>query len=237
MHVAVTHAELHISSDNENVSQLAITVCIGWRPVQGCWKGEAVVRCFLGGPLHAELAAVQDLLHHSAPNAAAANASAARQASHAQLMGDLSRDENDSSDQGHVVSGHASSREDATCPICLDLLYDPVALACGHQFCSRCAISAAGHATTPKVQRYRDLQLVRTRDAVCPICRAQFVAQGEVGVFEAGAELPHVGQLIKHRFPQEWQERHAEAVAEQAKRAPARKWFNKEPVSAFDVLR
>lgn len=119
MHVAVTHAELHISSDNENVSQLAITVCIGWRPVQGCWKGEAVVRCFLGGPLHAELAAVQDLLHHSAPNAAAANASAARQASHAQLMGDLSRDENDSSDQGHVVSGHASSREDATCPICL----------------------------------------------------------------------------------------------------------------------
>ena len=81
-----------------------------------------------------------------------------------------------------------------------DLMYDPVALACGHKFCSRCAISAAGHADNVAVQRYRDLLRVRTRDAHCPVCRAQYVARGEVGVFEAGAELPHVGELIKQRW-------------------------------------
>ena len=80
-----------------------------------------------------------------------------------------------------------------------DLMYEPVALACGHKFCSKCAITAAGHADSASVVRFRDLARVPTRSAACPMCRAQFVAQGEVGVFEAAVELPHVGQLIRQR--------------------------------------
>ncbi|KAK9811160.1 hypothetical protein WJX73_007432 [Symbiochloris irregularis] len=195
--------------------------------LQRCWKGEAVVRTFLGGPLHAELAAVQDLLHQSSasqqPDAAANTAQGSGDPGHLveQLMSNTARDENDP-----CTAGVASTREDVTCPICMDLMYEPAALACGHKFCSRCAISAAGHADSASVVRFRDLLRVRTRDASCPMCRAQFVAQGEVGVFEAGAELPHVGQLIRQRFSQEWKERHDEELAEQAKRAPPpRRWF------------
>ena len=86
--------------------------------LQGCWKGEAVVRTFLGGPLHAELAAVQDLLRQTAPSAAALNTSASH-GSHAALMGELSRDENDRGDEGHVLATNSSARDDVTCPICM----------------------------------------------------------------------------------------------------------------------
>ena len=60
------------------------------------------------------------------------------------------------SDPGHITEhlsedssiSHSSlaDPESMKCPICLDVMYLPLALECGHRFCSRCAIAAAlGH--------------------------------------------------------------------------------------------
>ena len=81
-------------------------------------------------------------------------------------------------------------------------MYEPAALACGHTFCGRCCVSAAGH-DVADVRTFRDLSYVATRDACCPMCRTRVVAgsayEGERGVYEAGIELPHVNLLIQQR--------------------------------------
>lgn len=98
----------------------------GFAAMQSCWKGEAVVRTFLGGPLHAELAAVQDLLQQCTPPgatlgtpghflASASNVSRLVEPGH--VLGNMSRDENDAGDDASAAG--ASIREDVTCPICM----------------------------------------------------------------------------------------------------------------------
>ena len=267
--------------------------------MQDCWRGQAVVRAFLGGPLHAELAAVQ-VLPSSECRACSLQSSTCRAGPSCVPPGGHSRVTTAGAAGWQSASGRAgpgceqgshagagcarggegpghvarsleadmlaTSREDLTCPICMarpaavpallphtvgrwqaavplppssnlqqarrsagaplvtsdhrtqptlqatcltsllssralsnkwswrawrasllhracrpqapgliaeraqDLMYEPAALACGHTFCGRCCVSAAGY-SAEQVRSWRDLAAVDTSAAACPLCR------------------------------------------------------------------
>ena len=60
------------------------------------------------------------------------------------------------------------------CPICLDVMYLPLALECGHRYCSRCAIAiAVGHeGNRGDVNALLASGPVGRSEAPCPQCRA-----------------------------------------------------------------
>jgi len=82
---------------------------------------------------------------------------------------------------------------DLSCSICLDTLFDPVALGCGHLFCNNCACTAAN------VLGHEGLQAAGC-NAQCAICR-------QVGVYADGVKLKELSSLIKNRCPDYWKER------------------------------
>ncbi|XAR58447.1 hypothetical protein NMG60_11013838 [Bertholletia excelsa] len=82
---------------------------------------------------------------------------------------------------------------DMTCSVCLETVFDPVALTCGHIFCYLCACKAASvtivdglKATEPKEK--------------CPLCR-------EAGVFEGAVHLEELSILLSGSCPEYWEER------------------------------
>ncbi|KAK2078585.1 hypothetical protein QBZ16_003425 [Prototheca wickerhamii] len=72
------------------------------------------------------------------------------------------------------------------------------ALACGHKFCKRCALEAAGFGRA--VGTFASIVSHVPRRAPCPACRQQDVYRGAVSLRE-------VGRLIERRHPREWAER------------------------------
>lgn len=104
-----------------------------------------------------------------------------------------------------------SVAESPTCGVCLDILYKPVGLECGHVFCRDCLLRAAGvldHRGTSIAVTFRGRQTVsqvasgeaasepedwRRRDK-CPECRHE-------GVFLTSTRLRHVEACIKKVDP------------------------------------
>ncbi|KAE9585330.1 hypothetical protein Lal_00017986 [Lupinus albus] len=80
-----------------------------------------------------------------------------------------------------------------TCAICLDLVFNPYALGCGHIFCKSCACSAAS------VMIFEGLKAAG-RESKCPICR-------EVGVYSKPMQMLELDLLIKKRCKHYWKER------------------------------
>ncbi|XP_051141961.1 E3 ubiquitin-protein ligase BAH1 [Andrographis paniculata] len=94
---------------------------------------------------------------------------------------------------------------DLTCAICLETLFDPVSLTCGHMFCYICACRAASvtivdglRAASPKKK--------------CPICR-------EEGVYEAAAHLEELHVLLNRSCPEYWEERRKSEKRERVQQA------------------
>lgn len=92
-----------------------------------------------------------------------------------------------------------------TCAICLDTLFNPYALSCGHLFCKGCACSAAS------VLLFQGLKEA-PRGAKCPVCRA-------VGVYNDSVHMIELDLLLKNRCREYWKERLRAERAEMVKQS------------------
>ncbi|XP_022758004.1 E3 ubiquitin-protein ligase BAH1-like isoform X1 [Durio zibethinus] len=80
---------------------------------------------------------------------------------------------------------------DLTCSICLDTVFDPVSLTCGHIFCYMCACSAAS------VTIVDGLKAAEPKEK-CPLCR-------EAGVYEGAVHLDELGILLRRSCREYWE--------------------------------
>lgn len=94
---------------------------------------------------------------------------------------------------------------DLTCSICLDTVFDSVALTCGHIFCYMCACNAAS------VTIVDGLQAASPKEK-CPLCR-------EAGVYEGALHLEELNILLGRRCHEYWEERLQLERAERIKQA------------------
>uniref|UniRef100_A0A061RJ93 RING-type domain-containing protein n=1 Tax=Tetraselmis sp. GSL018 TaxID=582737 RepID=A0A061RJ93_9CHLO len=90
------------------------------------------------------------------------------------------------------------------CPICYEVKYKPVALACGHSFCRLCVLDAAKLTTTiassfAVKMRIADLH----HHATCPMCK-------RTGVYSNATELKAIDTLASARYPKAYQQKRRE---------------------------
>jgi hypothetical protein len=88
--------------------------------------------------------------------------------------------------------------DELRCPICLEIMYKPVGLGCGHKFCKSCALEAAGFGKV--VGAFRNIITYIPARVSCPQCRQKQVYKGAVS-------LKELSSLIKDRYPKEWASR------------------------------
>ncbi|GMI69434.1 nitrogen limitation adaptation, BENZOIC ACID HYPERSENSITIVE 1 [Hibiscus trionum] len=94
---------------------------------------------------------------------------------------------------------------DLTCSICLDTVFDPVSLTCGHIFCYMCACSAAS------VTIVNGLKAAEPKEK-CPLCR-------EAGVYEGFVHLDELSILLKRSCCEYWEQRLQTERAERVRQA------------------
>nr|GLL30627.1 probable E3 ubiquitin-protein ligase BAH1-like 1 [Ipomoea trifida] len=82
---------------------------------------------------------------------------------------------------------------DLTCSICLDTLFDPVSLTCGHIFCYMCACKTASVTIVDGLKAANHTEK-------CPLCR-------EEGVYEGAVHLEELNMLLSRSCPEYWEER------------------------------
>ncbi|KAI4349655.1 hypothetical protein L6164_010219 [Bauhinia variegata] len=92
---------------------------------------------------------------------------------------------------------------DLTCSICLDTVFDPVSLTCGHIFCYMCACSAAS------VSIVDGLKTAHPKEK-CPLCR-------ERGVYEGAVHLEELNILLGRSCQEYWEQRLQAERAERVK--------------------
>ncbi|KAK1434984.1 hypothetical protein QVD17_00739 [Tagetes erecta] len=79
------------------------------------------------------------------------------------------------------------------CPICLDIVFQPYALSCGHIFCKSCACLAANVLIIEGLKH-------ASPHSKCPVCR-------ESGVYGKSICMSELGLLLQKRCKQEFGER------------------------------
>lgn len=82
---------------------------------------------------------------------------------------------------------------DLTCSICLEIVFDPICLKCGHIFCNSCACSAASILTVEGLKS-------ADRNSKCPLCR-------QARVYEGAVHLAELATLIRTRCKDYWEKR------------------------------
>jgi len=111
-----------------------------------------------------------------------------------EMVGEFSCDfESSSPTLTCCLLGSAKLDFELTCSICLETIFDPVALGCGHIFCNSCACTAASVLAHegPKTA---------SCSAKCPLCR-------QAGVYVDAVRLKELCLLVKNRCPEYWKER------------------------------
>ncbi|KAI8522677.1 hypothetical protein RHMOL_Rhmol13G0015000 [Rhododendron molle] len=82
---------------------------------------------------------------------------------------------------------------DLTCSVCLDTVFDPVALTCGHIYCYLCACKAASVTIVDGLK-------AANRKEKCPLCR-------NAGLYEGAVHLDELNILLSRSCPEYWEER------------------------------
>ncbi|XP_023771611.1 probable E3 ubiquitin-protein ligase BAH1-like 1 [Lactuca sativa] len=82
---------------------------------------------------------------------------------------------------------------DLTCSICLDTVFDPVYLSCGHIFCFMCACKSGSVTIVDGLKATEPT-------AKCPLCR-------QAGVYKGSLHLDELNILLSRRCPEYWEER------------------------------
>lgn len=100
--------------------------------------------------------------------------------------------------------------DDVTCPVCLEVLYRPLSLACGHVYCTDCALKATGlrvvHGTLANILSNVPFQ------ARCPQCH-------QAGVYDRFRcrTMPELEALARKLRPEEWELRNSEYLAREGR--------------------
>ncbi|GJP50538.1 hypothetical protein CLOM_g9695 [Closterium sp. NIES-68] len=89
-----------------------------------------------------------------------------------------------------LLKAEFKAKVDVTCPVCLEVPFDPVSLACAHIFCLGCACSVA------HIPVFFGLDTASPH-ITCPLCRQQ-------GVFGQPRSLKELQRLIMARQPEQW---------------------------------
>ncbi|XP_042392714.1 probable E3 ubiquitin-protein ligase BAH1-like 1 [Zingiber officinale] len=105
------------------------------------------------------------------------------------------------------------------CPICLDIVFNPYALGCGHLFCKGCACSAAS------VLLFQGLKEA-PKSAKCPVCRA-------VGMYKDAVHMTELDLLFKNRCKKYWKERLRSERSEMVKQA--KEYWERQAISAVGI--
>ncbi|XP_074573319.1 putative E3 ubiquitin-protein ligase BAH1-like 1 [Curcuma longa] len=105
------------------------------------------------------------------------------------------------------------------CPICLDIVFNPYALGCGHLFCKGCACSAAS------VLLFQGLKEA-PKSAKCPVCRA-------VGMYKDAVHMTELDLLLKNRCKKYWKERLRSERSEMVKQA--KDYWERQTISAVGI--
>ncbi|XP_076915863.1 E3 ubiquitin-protein ligase NLA-like [Bidens hawaiensis] len=96
---------------------------------------------------------------------------------------------------------HAVTLEiDLTCSVCLDTVFDPVCLTCGHIFCFLCACKSGSVTIVDGLKTTKPT-------AKCPLCR-------EARVYHGSLHLDELNILLSKSCPKYWEERHKTERAE-----------------------
>lgn len=104
-----------------------------------------------------------------------------------------------------------------TCAVCLDTVFNPYALSCGHLFCKSCACSSAS------VLIFQGLKTA-PHGAKCPVCR-------NVDVYRDSVHMTELDLLLKNRCKEYWKERLRGERAQMVKESKA--YWDSQRISAM----
>ncbi|CAI9289684.1 unnamed protein product [Lactuca saligna] len=103
-----------------------------------------------------------------------------------ELFGQLSYDLNISDEKSLLTLTFLGSEKleyNLTCPICLDIIFQPYSLRCGHIFCKSCVCLAA---SVLIIEGFK----CANQDSKCPVCR-------ESGVYAKSVCMSELGLLLQ----------------------------------------
>ncbi|KMZ66457.1 E3 ubiquitin-protein ligase BAH1 [Zostera marina] len=112
------------------------------------------------------------------------------------LLKDMSLTFDEGSNKPSLTCGFFDSfsiNVDLTCSICLDTVFDPISLACGHIFCYICACGAASETIIDGLRE-------ASSESKCPLCRQE-------GVYRDYVRLTELNILLRENCHAYWEKR------------------------------